>query len=78
MENIVSDVTGGSREKSSEKSSEKIMNIMKDNPLVTIEELSVLLNKTTRTIEKNLYKLKALGLIVREGPDKGGHWKVLK
>jgi len=61
-----------------EKSSEKIMSIIKDNPLVTIEELSVLLNITTRAIEKNLNKLKAKGLIERIGPDKGGHWKVLK
>jgi len=45
---------------------------------VTIEELSALLNKTTRAIEKNLFKLKASGLIERIGPDKGGHWKVIK
>jgi hypothetical protein len=43
-------------EKMSEKMSEKIMSIIKDNPLVTIDELSTLLNKTTRTIERNLSK----------------------
>jgi ATP-dependent DNA helicase RecG len=63
-------------EKSSEKSSEKIIRIIKDNPLVTISELSLLLNKSTRTIEKNLSELKAQGLIERIGPDKGGSWKV--
>ena len=63
---------------SSEKSSEKIVSMMRSNPTITIEELSVLLSKTTRAIEKNLTKLKAKGLIERVGPDKGGHWKVLK
>ena len=63
-------------EKNSEKSSEKIVNVIKGNPLVTIEELSVSLNKTTRAIEKNIAKLKAEGMLERIGPDKGGYWKV--
>ena len=66
-----------SSEKSSGKSSVKIINIIKGNPLVTIEELSGLLKITTRAVEKNLCKLKANGFIERIGPDKGGNWKVL-
>jgi len=61
---------------SSEKSSEKILNLINDNPAITIEELSALLKITTRAIEKNLFKLKAKGLLERVGPDKGGYWKV--
>jgi len=38
--------------KSSEKSSEKIVRVIKNNPWVTIEELSILLGKTTRAVEK--------------------------
>ena len=62
---------------SSEKSSEKILNLINDNPAITIEELSALLKITTRAIEKNLSKLKAKGIIERVGPDKGGYWKVI-
>ena len=58
------------------KSSEKIMNLIKDNPKITIEEISGLLNITTRAVEKNLLKLKTKGSIVRKGPDKGGFWKI--
>ena len=58
--------------------SEKILDIIKIEPYVTIDKLSVLLNKTTRTIERNLSKLKARDLIERIGPDKGGYWEVKK
>ena len=62
--------------KSSEKSSEKIMNLIKDNPKITIEEISCLLNITTRAVEKNLIKLKTKGLIERFGSRKIGYWKI--
>lgn len=29
------------------------------------------------TIEKHILNLRAEGLLVRIGPDKGGHWKVI-
>ena len=59
------------------KMSEKLLNIIKDNPSITIEELSLIEQKTTRTIERNLRFLKSKGLIERIGPDKGGHWRVI-
>ena len=63
-------------EKPLRKSSEKIIDIIKNNPLVTIEILSGELKITTRAVEKNLSKLKIKGLIERIGPDKGGCWKI--
>ena len=56
--------------------SEKILEIIKNNPCVTIKELSVSLNKVTRTVERNIKNLKSKGLIERIGPDKGGYWKI--
>jgi ATP-dependent DNA helicase RecG len=35
-------------------------------------------SKSTRAVEKQLAKLKKQGKIEREGPDKGGKWKVIK
>jgi len=65
------------KEASSEKSSDKIMNLIKENPKITIEEISGLLNITTRAVEKNLIKLKTKGLVERFGSRKIGYWKII-
>ena len=63
-------------EKSSEKSSEKILALMRDNPQVTTLEIAESVGITTRAIEKQIAKLKDKGFIERIGPDRGGHWVV--
>ena len=55
----------------------KIFKKIKDNPHITAEDLSDLIEINKRNVEKNLSKLQALGIIKRIGPDKGGHWKIL-
>lgn len=64
--------------KSSGKSSGKIVLLMRENPDITIPEIAKRLKKTTRAIDKQINKLKADKVIRRIGPDKGGHWEVLK
>lgn len=49
-----------------------------ENTLVTIAELARMTGITTRTIERNLQGLQAKGKLRRVGPDKGGHWEVIK
>lgn len=61
-----------------EKSREKIINIIRDNPTVTQLELSNMLQISTKTIEKHIKNLREDGIIRRVGPDKGGHWEVYK
>jgi len=63
-------------EKSSEKSSE-ILQLIKNNSQITIEELSILLNKSTRAIEKHIANLRNKGLLERIDGRKQGHWKVI-
>ena len=63
-------------EKSSEKSSEKILQMMKDNQNVTIAELSSAVWISTRAIEKNIKKLKDSWKISRQWPDNWGYRKV--
>lgn len=65
-------------EKASEKTSEKILTILAENPTTTIAELSDRTGVTPRSIERNLRNLTASGRLKRIGPDKGGHWEVLK
>lgn len=59
----------------SEKTSEKILQLLKESPLLTIEELSEKVMVTPRSIERNIKKLQEDGLLKRIGPDKGGYWK---
>jgi Fic family protein len=48
--------------------------ILQRNPRITAKEISDLLDKTTRTIERNLKILREEGIIIREGSDKSGQW----
>ncbi|NBC30626.1 MAG: winged helix-turn-helix transcriptional regulator [Spirochaetes bacterium] len=60
----------------SEKSSEKIMEMIRRDPEVTIAEMSEEIGKSSRAVEKQLAKLRKAGSIKRKGPDKGGRWYV--
>ena len=73
---------GKSREKTSKgskktgKSREKIIALLSENGKLTAAGLAAEIGVTAKAIEKHLAKLKAEGIIEREGPDKGGSWKV--
>ena len=64
-------------EKSVEKSVEKIIRVMKENPQITVKELTGLVGLSRRGVEKNIKNLQEKGLLRRVGPDKGGHWEVI-
>ena len=53
-----------------------IIELMRNNPYVTIEEMARILGKDRRTITRNLAGLKRKGLIERGGADKTGMWIV--
>ena len=63
---------------SHKKTVEKILAAIINNPQITQVELAKMSGLTRRGVEYNLSKLKEKELIVREGSDKGGYWKVLK
>ena len=65
-------------QESSEKTSEKILRVIKQNQDITIAELAEITSVSTRSIERNIKKLQKNGELKRVGPDKGGHWEVLK
>ncbi|WP_410522724.1 HTH domain-containing protein [Pedobacter sp. BS3] len=54
------------------------MRLIKNNARITIKELAEQLNISTRAVEKNIAKLKTIGILERIGSDKGGHWKINK
>lgn len=61
-----------------EKSSAKIIQLMKGNKYITIPEIAVLINITERSVERNIANLKKQNKIYREGADKGGYWRVVE
>ncbi len=51
---------------------------VRQNPQVTIPELSAQIGVTARSIERNLQKLQDEKRLLRIGPAKGGHWQVVE
>ncbi|MBD5418609.1 MAG: HTH domain-containing protein [Bacteroides sp.] len=49
---------------------------MKNNPAVSASILSKSLGFSHRTMQRDLKHMQELGVIVHEGPDKGGTWKL--
>ena len=56
---------------------EKIVNLMLDNPQITIAELQRILKMSDYGTRKSVKSLKEKGIIKRVGSDKTGSWKVL-
>ena len=66
------------REKTREKTRENILNAIKENPTITINELAILTGITTKGIEWQLKKLQTQGILSRIGGCKEGHWEIVQ
>ena len=65
-------------EKTVEKTVEKIILAMRNNPKITQKELETITGLKRRGIEWNIKKLKEKRIIKRIGPAKGGYWEVIE
>jgi predicted HTH transcriptional regulator len=63
-------------ERMTEKTSEKIIALLKSDGSLSSAALAAKIGKSTRTVERALRKLRESRVIERIGPDKGGHWVV--
>jgi ATP-dependent DNA helicase RecG len=63
-------------EKTSGKTSGKILTYIKENNEITIPELAQLIGITERSVERNIPKLQEQNKLIRVGGAKGGLWKV--
>ena len=54
------------------------MGLIRHNPEITRRELAIELGITDSGVKYHLKKMQAQGLIRRVGPDKGGHWEVIR
>lgn len=53
-----------------------ILEMMKENPSITMLQLSEKIGVTPKAIEKQIMRLRSLGMIKREGSNRAGTWKV--
>jgi ATP-dependent DNA helicase RecG len=60
------------------KTASAIMAAMEKDPRITIPKVATAISVSTRTIHNYIRRLKEAGLIRRVGPDKGGHWEVVR
>ena len=51
--------------------------IIYQNPHLTAKEISQQINKSSRTVENYISKLKEVGFIERKGAKLGGYWEIL-
>lgn len=64
--------------KTTQKTAARILGILSENPRSTRRDLALATGLTEDGVKWHLQQLKAAGLLQRVGPDKGGHWEVLK
>ena len=57
---------------------QKIIDEIKKNPYVTIDELAGIVGIAKKNIFNNMKKMQGSGLIRRIGADKNGHWEIIK
>ena len=56
----------------------KILDLLRERPSLSREELAEVLSISVKGVEWQLRKLKEEGALHRIGPNKGGHWEVLQ
>jgi ATP-dependent DNA helicase RecG len=68
--------SGKSSVKTPVKTPVKILQLLQEEPELSLAELAVLIGKSVSAIERATAKLVKAGELRRIGPDKGGHWEV--
>ncbi len=64
--------------KASVKTSVKLLELLSENPQMTLAEAAQIIGKSVRAIELASAKLVKQGKLKHVGPQKGGHWEVLE
>jgi fido (protein-threonine AMPylation protein) len=80
MKNNVTSIENSDKKeiKSSMKSSEKILVVILKNPNATFQEIANSVGLSVAGVRKNIDKLREFGMVRRVGPDKGGHWEIIR
>ena len=57
--------------------SEKIIDLVISDPSITADNMANKIGVTKRAIEKNIKSLRGMGILVHEGSDKAGYWRII-
>ena len=69
--------TQKSSPKSSLKTRDVIVELMRTNPIVTIAEIATIIHTSERNVKKNTRNFQNEGIIRRIDGNKGGHWEIV-
>ena len=64
-------------QKNADKTIDTILQFIKDNPSITRKSLAKIVGISQSAIQKHINRLKAEGIIVRNGGDRGAHWEII-
>ena len=64
-------------QKTQQKTQQKIVTLIENNPQITTQEMADSIGIDRSNVYRNIKKLQEQGIILRVGPDKGGHWEVI-
>ncbi len=67
----------GTTQKTTQKTDQKIIALIRQKPELTRQELAIELGITDSSVKYQRKKMQDKGLLRRVGPDKGGHWEVV-
>ena len=76
-DNVGGDVGGQKVAKLAERQ-RKMLNLIKENPRMSANEMSEVLSVTQRTIERDLAAMQKQGIIIREGNVTSGRWVIIQ
>ncbi|MBD5322081.1 MAG: winged helix-turn-helix transcriptional regulator [Bacteroides sp.] len=60
------------------KTRDKVLELLRHNPKLTANAIADRIGISTKGIQRHLANLKAEGLLLRVGPDKGGEWRIVE
>jgi predicted HTH transcriptional regulator len=72
-----SDVTSLSLVKLTERQQD-MLELIRKNPFISAQQMSVVLSVVKRTIERDLADLQKKGILIREGNTSAGHWEIIE
>ncbi len=56
----------------------KILELIKGNKDISASQIAIALNISSRTVQRDIDRLKKQKRIIRVGPEKGGHWEIIE
>ena len=75
-DNYIPEEQAKKSEKRSEKTQDRIIVILEENPTISIAEVARRLGISSRVAERHVKNLKITGLLERTGSARGGYWKI--